>query len=221
MSALPVARRTTIAAVLVIGLSMLVPGQPAVADGFLTDKDPYLMLESGAPPGSSLLAIISVGEMVGDYMFEGIPDGVGLAPGPDGSVYAFVNHEQSHVPFQGKADFVDSSVSQLRLDLAMGGVLGGSVPVPPNDGFIRFCSGFMAGPDQGFSSYTYFTNEETNDVVPVPEGAPYEPDPSVAPNRQAGYSVWLDVATGAREGWPDVAHVLTVDDPAARSLELV
>ena len=57
---------------------------------------------------------------------------------------------------------------------------------------MRLCSSFMAGPDEGFSSYTYLTGEETNDVVAVEPGAPYGPDPSVAPNRQGGLNFLLD-----------------------------
>ncbi len=190
-------RRWVVPGTFAVIVSILAPPGPAVADGFLTDKGPYIQLEAGAPPGSSLLPIISVGETVGAYAFQGIPDGIGVAPGPDGSVYAFLNHEESHVPFSGKADYQDASVSQLQLDLGMAGVLSGSVAIPPSEGFLRFCSSFMAGPDQGFDNYTYFTNEETNDVVPVPEGAPYGPDPSLDPNRQAGYGVRLDVGSGS------------------------
>jgi hypothetical protein len=54
----------------------------------------------------------------------------------------------------------------------------------------------MAGPDEGFSRYTFFANEESNDIIDVPEGAPYGPDPAVAPQRQAGYTVAYDVKSG-------------------------
>ena len=33
-------------------------------------------------------------------------------------------------------------------------------PIPASAGFIRFCSAFMAGPAEGFSTYTFFTGEE-------------------------------------------------------------
>ena len=68
--------------------------------------------------------------------------------------------------------------------------------LPASAGFIRFCSAFMAGPAEGFSNYTLFLNEESNDVIDVPAGATYGSDPSVAPYRQAGYSVALDTAGG-------------------------
>ena len=54
----------------------------------------------------------------------------------------------------------------------------------------------MAGPAEGLTRFTLFANEEANDIVPVPEGAPYGADPAVAPNRQAGYAVALDVGSG-------------------------
>jgi hypothetical protein len=61
---------------------------------------------------------------------------------------------------------------------------------------IRFCSAFMAGPEHGFPHYTFLVNEESNDILPVPAGAPYGSDPSASPNRQGGYSAYLDTKTG-------------------------
>jgi hypothetical protein len=70
------------------------------------------------------------------------------------------------------------------------------VPLSPSLGFIRFCSAFMAGPEHGFPNYTFLVNEESNDPLPVPAGAPYGPDPSLAPYRQAGFAAYLDTTTG-------------------------
>jgi hypothetical protein len=183
-------------------LLVLALAVPASADphrkhgrGFQTDKDPYLMLSDEVPRGSSLTPIISVGERVGDFTFEGIPDGIGLAPAANGKVQVFVTHEQSRVPFLGTADFEDSSVSKLVLD-RRARVRWADVALPPSAGFIRFCSAFMAGPAEGFKRYTFFANEESNDVIDVPDGATYGPDPSVAPQRQAGYAVVYDVRSG-------------------------
>ena len=50
----------------------------------------------------------------------------------------------------------------------------------------------MAGPDEGFDEYTFFVNEESNDVSTCRPGAPYGADPALTPYRQAGYSVYLD-----------------------------
>ena len=186
---------------------------PATASDFpyLTPVPPAITLDPGVPAGSSVLAIINSGETINGFKFQGIPDGIGLAPSNlndnghqhghgnhDGNtVDVFVNHEETTVPFFGSADFQDASVSKLTLDLTTGAVLAASVALPPEAGFLRFCSASMAGPAEGFHNYTFFTGEETNDIVDVPDGAPYGPDPSIAPQRQGGYAVALDVASGA------------------------
>jgi len=175
----------------------------ATAD-FLTPQPPAITLDPGVPAGSSVLAIISSGEdadIVG-FTFQGIPDGIGLAPASDGSsVDVFVNHEETTVPFFGSADFQDASVSRITLNTSVGpfngAVTAASVALPPEAGFIRFCSASMAGPAEGFSLYTFLTGEEANDIVDVPDGSTYGADPAIAPQRQGGYAVILDVASGA------------------------
>jgi hypothetical protein len=168
---------------------------------FLTSEPAFITLDPGVPGGSSIKAIISSGEMVNGFTFQGLPDGIGLAPGPDGSVNVFVAHEQTTVPFFGTADFQDASVSKLNLNTNsgsdMGAVLNADVALSSDKGYLRFCSASMAGPDEGFSNYTFFTGEEANDVVDVTPGAPYGSDPGLAPQRQAGYAVILDAETGA------------------------
>lgn len=192
-------RVVSIAGALVLLLSLAVPAQAHPGRphhrGFQTDKDPYLTLAPDAPRGSFLKPIISVGEGPGNFEFEGIPDGIGLAPGRHGKVEAYVAHEQTTVPFFGEADFEDSSVSKLVLDRSAR-VRRARVALPASAGFIRFCSAFMAGPYEGFSRYTFFVNEESDDVIDVPDGAPYGADPAVAPQRQAGYAVAYDVRSG-------------------------
>lgn len=178
---------------------------------------PAITLDPGVPTGSTVTPIIDSGDTLGGFLFEGLPDGIGLAPGPEtGTVDVYVAHEQTHVPFFGMADFQDASVSRLTLDTTTGAVLDASVALPPDAGYLRFCSASMAGPTEGFSRFTFFVNEETDDVVPVPEGAPYGADPSLAPNRQAGYTVALDVASGAFtqiEGMGRLNHENTVVIP--------
>jgi hypothetical protein len=161
---------------------------------FMTPKGSFITL-SGA---GTVLPIISVGETYHGFLFEGIPDGIGIAPGPrSNTVNVFVNHEQSRVPFRDRADFLDASVSKLTLDTTDGKVVGAEVVIEPAEGYIRFCSAFMAGPAEGFSRYTFFTGEESNDDLAVPPGAQYGPDPAIAPQREAGYAVVLDAKTGA------------------------
>jgi Bacterial protein of unknown function (DUF839) len=176
-------------------LTLLMAAPSASAAPFITSVP--LMITLADPSTSEATAIISVGDTVGDFFFEGIPDGIGAMPGAGGNVEVFVNHEQSTVPFGGLADFEMASVSHLTLDPS-GGVLEGSVPLPDSAGFQRFCSSTMAGPADGLSSYLYLTGEEAPDALPVPAGAPYGPDPAYAPEnlRQSGYAVVLDPVTG-------------------------
>ncbi len=189
-------RFLSLTTVVLLTLSLAAPANASRGHrGFQTDKEPYLTLGPDAPAGSSLQPIISVGDQVGRFMFEGLPDGIGLAPGPDGTVQAFVAHEQTTVPFFGEADFQDASASKLILD-EDAGVRKASVAVDPNDGFIRFCSAFMAGPEEGFDRYTLFLNEESNDIIDVPRKAPYGPDPGTPGQRQAGYAIAYDVRSG-------------------------
>ena len=181
-----------------IAAVVLLPA-PVLAD-FLTAEAPFITLDGGVPAGSSVLAILSSGEDAGvaGFTFQGLPDGIGLAPGPDSdSIDVFVAHEETTVPFFGRADFQDSSVSRVTLNTSTGAVMNASVALPASAGFLRFCSAFMAGPAEGYSYYTFFTGEESNDIVEVPDGAPYGPDPAIAPMRQAGYAVALDVHTGS------------------------
>ena len=74
--------------------------------------------------------------------FEGIPDGLGIAPvgDGDGQIDIFVAFEQSHVPFGGFADFEDSSVQRVRLNLDTLKVTQLKEILRPRLGFVRFCS---------------------------------------------------------------------------------
>jgi hypothetical protein len=182
----------TVPVALALGVAMATPSPAAI--GFLTSEPAQISLGPDAPPGSSILPIITVGEVVDGTMYAGIPDGIGLMPGPGGTVFVYVNHEESEVPFQGRADYVDSSVTRWRL-APDGSVLSGKIVIDERLGFIRFCSATMAGPEEGLDRYIFFTNEESSDVIDVPAHAPYGPDPSLTPNRQAGYSLAYDTDT--------------------------
>ena len=171
-------RRASRAAAIAGGLTLIltvplpasghpVPGPPPCTDGA------YLTLDV---PGA-LDAIICSGDDLGTYEFLGIPDGIGAVELDQGSLEVFVNHEESEVPFAGAADFQDASVSHLSLDLPTLSVEAADYAIPASAGFIRFCSASLAGPEQGLSRYTFFTGEESDDVLDIPPGAPYGPDP--------------------------------------------
>ncbi len=215
-----------------------VPAGAKKGPGFLTSADPYLTLTG---PGS-VKAIITVGDEVGDFFFEGIPDGIGATDGPGrNTVDVYVAHEQSTVAFPPlpfgfgpgappQQDFQDASVSKLTLDGDTGAVLHAEVAIPASAGFLRFCSAFMADKEHGFSKPTFFANEESNDIIDVPAGAVYGPDPGLGGQRQAGYVVALDTRNGQFRaiqgmgrhnhentivvpgGWKKTMAVLSTDD---------
>ena len=194
--------------VLSLGLVLALPTTVIAATptaGFLTDEASYITLRADG----KVIPMLTVGEDAGvdGFLFEGLPDGIGIMPTGRRTVDVFVNHEQSHVPFLGSADVQDSSVSRLSVDTKSGAVFDASVAIGPEAGLIRFCSSYMAGPAEGFSSYTLFTNEESNDLLDVPAGAPYGSDPSITPKRQAGYSVVLDAASGDYDVVPGLGRM--------------
>ncbi len=238
---------TTTALIIATAIAMVMMSlSPVVADakqqgGYLTSADPLVELDSGIPNGGRVIPIINSGDQLGSFTFEGIPDGIGLAPGDKHTVDVYVAHEQSTVPFQGAADHQDSSISKLTLSTKtpnLGAVQSASVVLGPEEGYIRFCSAFMAGPADGFTNYTFFTGEESSDVIPVPAGAAYSADLSLAPNRQAGYVVAHDTSTGENipipgmgrlnhentvpvgGNWPGVAMLTTDDTFAAGTSQL-
>ncbi len=155
------------------GLALAALAGPVSAkppSGFVTDQAPQITIDAALPSGAYVKPLISSGDELGGFLFEGIPDGIGLRPGPTrNTVDVYVAHEQSTVPFQGARDFEDSSISKLTLQTKagdrQGSVLDASVALPASAGFLRFCSANMAGPEQGLDDYVFFTGEETNDTV--------------------------------------------------------
>jgi Alkaline phosphatase PhoX len=215
-----------------LALAATIPGSVAAhghGHGYTTSSDPWVALEGGV--SGSVKALINSGEVAFGTTFEGLPDGIGVVPGSRRSGYVdlYVTHEQSPVPFGGFSDFQNSSVSKVRVDIKSKSIKDLDVALSPDLGFARFCSAFMVGPAQGFSHYTFLVNEETNDIRPVPAGAPYGPDPATAPYRQAGYTAYLDTRTGKVDvlagagrmnhenlvvvpGWKKGTYALTGDD---------
>ena len=235
----PFSRRSFVVLVAVtLLMTIAVPvGAKPEPGGFLTAQDPFITLDPGLSGGASVHPILSVGDMVDGVMFEGLPDGIGLRPGPDKhTVEAFVVHEQTTVAFFGSRDFQDASVTSWVLSTKSGpgrhaSVLAANEPIGPEEGFLRFCSASMAGPNEGLSTYIFFANEETNDAgLTVPPGATYDADTFPGDGtRQGGYSVVLDTDSGdftqvaglgrlnhentivVPGGWDDIA-LLTTDD---------
>jgi hypothetical protein len=202
-------------AVAVLGAIILLAAIPTGAaahgshGGYRTSQPAFVGLEDGIH--GSVIPLVNSGDEIFGDIFEGLPDGIGVAPAKSGwwswngrprYVDMYVAHEQSHVPFGVTptsvfADLQDSSVSRVRVDTWSKKVTDLSIALSPDLGFIRFCSATMVGPEQGFRGYKFIVNEESNDVVPVPGGAPYGSDQATGPGqRQAGYSAVLNTRTG-------------------------
>jgi hypothetical protein len=178
-------------------------------------------------PGASLTPIITVGETVGDYRFEAIPDGISFDPRGQGVVDVFVNHETSTVPFQGTNDFDNAQLSRLRLNQHSAGVLKGEFAITSAQNFQRFCSNYLATAKEGFERPLLFTNEEATDFVSR-TGVAFPAPATEPPSQQAGVVVAHDPKSGESRailgmgrlnhensvGVPGYGHpvVLTTDD---------
>ena len=88
--------------------------------------------------GVDVKPLITVGERVGSYRFESLPDGIAIAPGGGTKLDIYVNHETSKVPFPfnaatgvGLTDFDNAQLSHLVLKHGAGKILsGGRQPHP-------------------------------------------------------------------------------------------
>jgi hypothetical protein len=207
-------RRSARAALAALLLTLALPVASFGGGGGYQTPSPSMMVPINSS-GAAFTALINSGESPFGILFEGLPDGIGVVPGPGATptyVDLYVNHEQSHVPFglvtnpagtavfadgTGLSDPHDSSVTRVRVDLATKSIIETEVVLPSSAGFIRFCSNFVVS-GSGFAHPVLFTNEESNDALPIPNGATYGIDPSLAASssRQAGYTVALDTVTG-------------------------
>jgi hypothetical protein len=176
-------------------LAALLPGSVSAGSPHPNPAFAYVTLTAAAA-GGTVVPLINSGQTYDGETFEGIPDGIGVVPVDATHVDLYVNFEQSHVPFQGFADFEDSSVQRARVHIPSRQIVELEEVLSAGEGYIRFCSAFMAGPAQGFDRWTMLLNEESDDVIDVVPGAAYGPDPAIAPYRQAGYAVALDVESG-------------------------
>ena len=139
--------------------------------------------------------LLSVGDRVPEtshpgreYQMVGIPDGLGAHANRDGTVTVYMNHELTNAnvsePVIGGPLNRGAIVSKLIVD-RHGEVISGEraydtvylddTLVGPaaevgntTRGFARFCSGFLAGPEQGFDRYIYFANEEGGGIPRPP-----------------------------------------------------
>ncbi len=158
-----------IAAALVIAAtaSPLAAREPEFS--FLTGEDPMITNLSGG----SVKAIITVGDQLGSYLFEAIPDGIAVLARDSRSVDVFINHETSTVPFPYSTsspsgntnDFSDSLVSALRINRNTANVTRAKYIINYGDDYHRLCSSFLASRIHGFARDILLTNEEGVDWV--------------------------------------------------------
>jgi hypothetical protein len=117
------------------------------------------------------------------YRMVGIPDGLGAHGNADGTRTLYMNHELGYTvqsePVVGGPKNRGAIVSQWILDADGDPIAGrraydwiydentflGPAPVVGNEAqmpsqFARFCSAYLAGPEDGFDRYIYLTNEE-------------------------------------------------------------
>jgi len=180
-------RRRLLGAAFVAALALTV----AVAGSGLaaTSVKPYVEPVGGRYAVKALFSVDDKVPLVGgapgqEYRMVGIPDGLGAHPNPDGTGTLFMNHELGFTaqsePVVGGPKNRGAIVSQWILDADGDPVAGkraydsiydentflGPAPEVGNEAqmpsqFARFCSGFLAGPADGFDRPVYLTNEES------------------------------------------------------------
>ncbi len=222
------------AVVLLAGIAGPAAAAPGSRRGYLTGQDEML---TPVAAGARAHALITAGEVLGNYRFESIPDGIAVRRGPRDSVEVFVNHETSTVAFPYVAagptqenslnDFDNSQLSRLVLSRDDGAVLDASMVITSADRFHRFCSNFLATREHGFSRDILFTNEEATDFVFRQGQGPEwtQPIPPGTPNaEQTGVVVAYDVTSGARKpiyGMGRLNHENSVAIPGLREILLL
>jgi hypothetical protein len=201
-------------------------GKHATAGGFTTSQAAMLACPTC---GANIVPIITVGDTVGSYQFESIPDGISIdvrrkdGKGHDDrgwhrghgkrSFDLYVNHETSTVPFpfnppfaasQGEAnqnDFDNSQLSRLTLN-GKKQVTAAEMVITSPENFQRFCSNYLATKKEGFQRPLLFTNEEAQDWVFRTGTAWPGPNlitPGTAGAEQTGVVVAYDPRTGKRK----------------------
>jgi hypothetical protein len=199
-------RRRMAFACALLAMATVISGTGAVSasPGFKTAQ-PSMLLPIKA--GITVTPLLTVGDDIGTYQFEAIPDGISVRPIAGGLVELYVNHETSKVPFpynpglwtqdpgESQSDFDNAQVSKLILDAATADTLSGSFIIPSSGGFQRFCSNYLATSKEGFTKDILFTNEESPDYSLRQEDSwpPTLADPKQEEN---GVVLALDVAAG-------------------------
>jgi hypothetical protein len=204
---------------LALGASLIIAASlpfvtTAAQNGFKTKQAAMVLPGADAPAGTEIKPIITVGDTIGDYLFEAIPDGISYWKTGKNQANVLVNHETSTVPFPYNAaapttansfnDFANSEVSELVIRRG-GAILSAEKVIDTFDGYHRFCSNFLATSDGFEERPLLLTNEEGidwvfEDVVDlngVPSG--WNNEESIEGDegaREIGVVVAFDPATG-------------------------
>jgi secreted PhoX family phosphatase len=159
-------------------------GTPIVLQaGSMTSERSYIVAID--PATLTITPILTAGEMVGDYQMAGTPDGLGAYK--DGSdAIVFMNHELT--PEEAE-NISFARISRLTLDGTTGAVTAGTYVIDGTEGYERFCSASLAGPQEGFTNPTFLTGEES------------------ASGKFGGISVAVDGATGKITQLPWLGHL--------------
>lgn len=198
------------AALLIGGALPLGAGAVTPQSGFKTKQAPMLVPGSDAPLGVEIKALMTVGDTIGGYRFESIPDGVAYWQSGKNEATVLVNHETSTVPFpygfgappttsNAANDFDNSQLSELVIRNG-GQILSAEMVIGSDAGYQRFCSNFLATSDGFEDMNLLFTNEEGIDWI-------YE-DPITLNGRTVSWNneTSLEGADGARQIGAVVAY---------------
>jgi hypothetical protein len=157
---------------------VLAPARPAAA------ADPFAHAPAYVKPialGVEITPLLTTGQRIphldtpgAEYLFAGIPDGIGAYAAPEGHLVLLVNHELAQAA-GGRAGPLPAGarISELHLDPrtlritggrdAIARVFTGEPPAPLDSipaGFSKFCSSFLADARVGFDRPIYLTGEE-------------------------------------------------------------
>ncbi|HUQ62243.1 MAG TPA: hypothetical protein VM121_00635 [Acidimicrobiales bacterium] len=196
-------RRGRLLTVLALLSVMAVSATPVNAGNtfspFQTSQPPMLTNLAGG----TVEPILTVGDQVGNYLFEALPDGISVIARNSTTLDLLVNHETSTVPFpysnppsaSNLNDFSDSLVSVLRVKRSNRDVIRARYVIHHANNFHRLCSNYLARGVNGFDRPILFTNEEGTDWV---NKAGLQWPATVGDNsaRQIGYVVARDLTNG-------------------------
>ena len=176
----------------VLAATLAGPAVEANSDkaGFITSADPML---TPLADDVEVKPLLTVGDTIGDYRFESIPDGIAIDPRGNTTFDLYVNHETSKVPFPANlVDFDNAQLSHLVMKRGSGKIVSAQFAIDSSSNYQRFCSNFFAGPAEGWDRPLVLTNEEATDFVNR-TGTAWPAGPGA---EQAGLAVAYDPASG-------------------------